>query len=196
MKSQRRNRPVGNLLFWIPVVFVVLIVVYALISAATIPNGTLIVDAKSSTRYYPEVPLNVSVTVGKETGITPYRLSVSQGTYTVVFSQMRWYQTPATRIVNVAAGQSSYIVGIYNPSVVAVSVNATRFNQTAVEVMHGVTPLAFVDHSAGDARIQSSLTGLRIFSSGQNFTYVFQKPGSYSFSIPSSGAPDLVVTVV
>lgn len=171
-------------------------VAYAVISGTGPPNGTLIVEAQSSSPYYTAPRgLNVTVEVGSQQGTTPLTLTLSQGTYTINFPPMKWYVPPPARSLNVTKGKTSYAVGTYRPILDVVSVNQSMFNSSRITALHEVTPIVFVNPTSTDVVIYSSLTGTRVISTMQNFTYLFQRSGTYTFTLPLTTSPNLVVSV-
>lgn len=196
MKGQKRRHRLGTLLFFIPVLLVLALVAYAIIDTSGLRNGTLVVKAQTSTRYYPAEYLNVSVSVAGRSGITPFTLSLPQGTYIVSFPAQRWFSSPPSRTVNVTGGGTSYVVGVYDPIPVLVSVSQSGFNVTSVTVLHKATPLTWVNPSPSYEVLTSSLTGRIIVAPLQNYTYVFQSIGTFAFSIFGASSPELIVTSV
>jgi hypothetical protein len=194
MKAKKRGKRFGALAFFIPIVLIVAVIAYAIISGTASPMGTLVVKAQSSSRYYSPVGLNASVTVGTRSGVTPLTLSLAAGVYTVTFSSLPWYSTPSAREITVLGGQSSYAVGVYDPLVRVVSIDQNRFNNTSLSAMHGVTPIVFVNHMSSSVVLESDLTGNIPIRSSQNFTYVFQGAGTFGFTL-SGNTQELTVVV-
>jgi hypothetical protein len=194
LKGRKKGDRYGTLVFLIPVILVVSLAAYAVFDATLSQDGTLIVRAQTSAKYYPTEYLNVTVSVTGKSGITPFTISLPQGTYTVTFPSERWFTSPASRTVNVTARSDSFVVGVYNPIPVTVSVNQTKFNTTAISVLHKVTPVTWVNPTNNYDVISSALTGRIIIAPMQNYTYVFQESGSYSFSI--IGVASYVLQVV
>jgi len=195
MKGRRKRGRFGTLLFVLPIVIIAFIVAYQLFSATYFNSGTLVVEAQSSGRYYQAVGLNVSVRVDTRGGTTPLLLSLTQGTYTVVFSTIQWYSTPSPRSVGVLAGKTSYALGVYDPVLKVVSIEGSQFNATTVSVRHGVTPLVLINKMSGFAVVQGLPTGTIIIQSAKNFTHVFQNAGTYSLTLFGTSAQDLTVAV-
>jgi hypothetical protein len=134
------------------------------------------------------------VAIGTVSGTTPMTLSLSQGSYTVTFSALAWYTTPPPKYVTVLSGKDSYAVGVYDPIVEYVSVGGGQFNRTSLAVEHGVTPVVWVNPSSEDQIIFSQLTGRVEVPPMQNFTYVFQQKGTFTFSFPLNSSPSLEIT--
>lgn len=196
MSRKQSHRRLGTLLFVLPIALLVALVAYQILVGATgTPSGTLIVEAQSSSRYYPAIALRVAVTVGSTTGYTPLTLTLTQGTYNVTYSDVKWFVTPPLKSITVSSGKSAYAVGVYNPIVEAVSVTPDQFSTTQVNALHGVTPVVWVNHSSDDVVMDSTPTGRIIIAPSQNYTYVFQSAGSFEFSLPLSSAPGMVVDV-
>jgi hypothetical protein len=196
MKGRSRNKRLGTMLFFIPIVLVLALVGYAIIDTTTFRDGTLIVRAQTSNRYYPVEYLNVSVSVSGKSGITPFHISLSPGTYTVRFPSQQWFTSPSSRTVNVTAGGTSFVVGVYNPIPVSVSLDQGKFNTSAVSVLHRVTPLIWINLSSDYEVITSDLTGRIIIAPMQNYTYVFQSQGTFAFSFVGISSPDLTVSAI
>jgi hypothetical protein len=196
LKGRKRSDRFGTLLFVIPVVLVVALAAYAVFNATLSQDGVLIVRAQTSSNYYPAEYLNVAVSVAGKSGTTPFNITLPQGTYTVTFPSQRWFTPPASRTINVTARGDSFVVGVYDPIPVTISVNETKFNTTAISVLHKVTPVIWVNPTPQYDVISSTLTGRIIIAPMQNYTYVFQESGSYSFSIIGSASPSLQVVSV
>jgi hypothetical protein len=195
MKRHTAKRRLGILLFLVPLIIIGTIIAYQLVQGTYSQTGTLIVRAQSSARYYRSVGLNVSATVGVASGVTPFELELTQGTYKVKFSEQKWYHTPSERLVNVPRGVTSYVVGVYDPIVETVSVSHNMFNSTELIAMHGVTPVVWVNGMSDFVVISSDLTGRVSIAPSQNFTYIFQKAGVFTFSLPLTSAQELSVKV-
>jgi hypothetical protein len=194
MKAKRRGNRFGALVFFVPIVLIVAVIGYAVISGTASPKGTIVVTAQSSSRYYTPIELNASVTVGTASGVTPFRLLLASGIYKVTYSSLPWFSTPYARDISVIGSQSSYAVGVYDPLVRVVSIDQNHFNTTSVSALHGVTPVAFVNQMSNSVILESDVTGNIPIRPSQNFTYVFQGAGSFDFTL--SGTTQLVLTVV
>jgi hypothetical protein len=182
------------LLFFIPIVLVLALVAYAIFDTTTFRNGTLVVNAETSNRYYSVRYLNVSVSVSGKPGITPLTLSLSQGTYTVSFASQQWFRSPQSRTVVLGAGQTSYVVGVYDPNPVLIAINQGAFNASKVAVMHGFTPLILINPTPDYQVVSSSFTGRIFIAPFQNYTYIFQTRGTFAFSLVGTHSPELTVT--
>ena len=196
MKGKGKNRWLGNLLFLIPLVLVVALVAYAIIDTTSFQNGTLIVEAQTSARYYPAQALHFPVSVSGVAGTTPYTVTLTAGTYTVNFPSEHWFVSPDSRTVSLPAGVTSYVVGTYDPIQVIVSVDQGHFNTSSIQVLHGITPVVWVNPSSNYEVISSDLTGRLSVLPLQNYTYIFSSQGIFTFSFAGTASPSLVVTAV
>lgn len=203
MKGRKRRGRFGTLLFAVPILIVIVVVAYQLISVTYFNSGTLIVQAQSSARYYPGVFLNVSVTVaavsgnsGTQEGQTPLTLSLTQGAYTIAFPQVEWYSVPQSRMVNILAGKTSYAIGVYDPVLKGVAIVGNQFNATTISAEHGVTPVVWINKMSGNAIVRGGPGGEFTIQPTMNYTYVFQTPGSYTLTLFGVQAPVLNIQVV
>ncbi len=195
MKRAKKRNPIGTLLFLIPIIVVSGVVAYAVVTGAGSTNGTLVVEAQSMSKYFPAKALTVTASVGSHTSVTPYNLTLTQGAYTVTFAAIQWYTAPPPKAVDVIAGRASFAVGAYQPIIDAVSVRGDQFNVTSLGAMHGVTPVIWVNPTSDFVTISGSPLGRVSIAPTQNFTYIFQQPGTYGFEIVGSSSPNLVVKV-
>ena len=195
MRRRRKGDRLGKLLFLIPSVLIAAVVVYAAVLGTASTDGTLVVSAQSSSRYYPAQDLNAAASVGGHQGTTPFNVTLSQGPYTVTFQPLRWYTTPAGKALNVSAGRTSFAVGIYRPILDVVSASPKMFNVSNIEAMHNVTPVVLENPTDAYVTVYSVPTGTVAIPPMQNFTYVFRQSGTFAFSLPLSSSPSLVVTV-
>jgi hypothetical protein len=196
MRRSKKDGRIGTLLFLIPILLVVALVAYALVGTSTFRNGTLTVEAQTSSTYYQSRPLNESVSISGMKGITPFTVSLAQGTYVVTFASASWFSSPPQRVVNVTGGTHSFVVGTYSPIPVHVSVSSNRFNATRIQAMHAVTPVVWENLVNDYTVITSTLTGEVIIPPLQNYTYVFQRTGTFYFSFPSDPTSNIAVEVV
>jgi len=196
MKGRGKKSRFGTLVFLIPILLVVALVAFAVIDRISLQNGTLIVEAQTSAKYYPAQALDVPVSVAGKAGTTPYTLTLSAGAYTVNFPTTKWFVAPHSRTVNLTAGGTSYVVGTYSPIPVFVSVDQDHFNTTSIEVLRAITPVTWVNPSSSYEVISSNLTGRLFIPPMQNYTYVFSSQGTFAFSFVGTISHELVVTVV
>ena len=70
-----------------------------------------------------------------------------------------------------------------------------EFNQTRITAKHGVTPIVWINPSAEDQFISSQLTGRIEILPMQNYTYVFQESGTFTFFFPLVNSTNLQVSV-
>ena len=89
-KQGRRQKSLGRLVFFIPVVVIALVVVVGIVYSTTTQSGTLIVVAYSSGRYSPQVALHPRVEVGAQTSTAPFKRTLPDGTYAVTYEPVAW----------------------------------------------------------------------------------------------------------
>jgi len=191
--NKKRSVPFGRLVFFIPLVIVLLLILFAFLSGSTSSTGILLVSAQSSDNA--ATPLRVTATVQSTTSTTPFNLSLTQGTYVVNFGGLAWYTAPPAKTILVPAGKTVYSVGVYEPLERFVAISNGAFNQTAVTALHGVTPVVWVNEEGSPLLL--NIQGLKPVSlqAGQNYSYVFQSAGKYTYSIHGFAA-DGEVTVL
>lgn len=194
MKSKKKRRNYGPLYFFVPIVLIVAVIAYAVISGLSSQTGTLSVRAQTSSRYYSARPLNATVSVSNTYGVSPLTLMLTQGSYTVTFYALKWFATPPPKIVNVMTSTNSYAIGVYNPLIRVVTITTSGFNATQVTALHSITPVAWINHLGANAVLESSATGNVLIPPSQNFTYVFSNPGFVSFTL-ATGTASLTVVV-
>jgi hypothetical protein len=182
-KRRRHPRPVDRLVFFIPIVAIVIVVAFALYSTVSSQSGTLVVEAWTSGRYSPSVQLHVLATVGTMTGLTPFNLSLGQGMYTMSWSAQDWYHSPPPRSILVVGGKVQYSLGIYNPVLRVVSVTPEGFNSTAISALHGVTPVVWVNRGSGYTLLLIDTLGNVVLQPSENFTHVFPSTGTFHFEL-------------
>jgi hypothetical protein len=195
MKARGRKGRFGAIFFIAPAVIISLAVVYAILSSTFNTTGTLIVSAQTSGRYYAPVWLNVTAQVGTRSGVTPLHLSLQQGPYIVQFSQEPWFYPVASRGVQLPAGQTAYVVGVYDPVARTVLIQGGQFNGTQITAFHAITPVIFVNKMSSSVLIQIEQRGNISVPSGGNYTYVFPVSGSFAVTMPGSGSSTLTVSV-
>ena len=195
MKTSRKRARRGRLVFLIPIVLVIALIAYAVVIGSASPYGTLVVGAQTSGRYFQAFGLNASADIGGHTGTTPFSLSLSQGTYTVVYGNLPWFSTPPAKSVTVLPGKTAYAIAEYNPLVESVAIQNGKFNQTALGAEHGVTPVVWVNGMGTSVSLYSNETGSISILPMQNFTHVFTSPGTYLFSVSPKALPSLTIVV-
>jgi hypothetical protein len=188
VKRGKRARRWGRLAFFLPVIAVLAIVAFALLSNQGGQAGTLIVEAQSSSRYYPAVMLSATATVSSSKGTTPFNVSLTAGQHQVTYSSITGYYTPSPRTVTVEGGKTGYSIGVYDPIPKMISITPSGFNQTTISALHGITPVFWVNRSGTYQILQLQPVGKVELQAGQNFTYVFQQAGSFAFSLILSNA--------
>ncbi len=195
LKRSRRSGKFGAFLFFAPMVVLLLIVVIGFISYESSVTGTLVVEAVSSGRYSPAVSLHATATVGTITYLTPFNLTLSSGVHTILFGSLNWYLAPHSKSVTVLGGKTAYAVGTYLPVVRVVTFTQAGFNSTSITALHGVTPVVWINKGAsGMTLVVAQNTRVYLLPS-QNYTTVFQSPGTYSFSLYGTGFGGVVSSV-
>lgn len=195
MKRRKRGGRFGTLLFLVPTIVVLALVIFAVLYTVSFQNGTLIVNAQTSSKYYQPKFLNVSASVSGRLGTTPYNLSLAPGTYTVSFSQRAWFYTPAERVVSLPGGKTAYAVGVYDPIVRTVLMTGDSFNSSNVSAEHGITPVIFINQMKDSVLIQSIPTGRVNIPPAGNFTFVFPQAGRYSVYMTLAPSANVTISV-
>lgn len=181
VKRSKRSRRLGTLIFFIPVVVVLALVVFAVVEAVFLNNGTLEVTAMSSGPYSSPVPLEAPASVNGVSMTTPFNLSLGQGSYTVTFGSLRWYNTPKPVSVTVPRGTIAYALGSYTPTVRHVALSGTTFNGTSTTALHGVTPVVWINTTGNDEVLESAQFSTRDILPGQSYAMVFPTSGTFTF---------------
>ena len=184
----RTSSKAGRLLFFIPIAALAFLVVFGLLGASSTRDGTLVVEAVSSGRYAPPVPLHVSATVDGKSAGTPFNVTLPAGKYTVVYNSTRWFNTPDARPVVLAGGATGYAIGTYLPVVMSIGITQGGFNSTAVTALHSITPVVWVNLGAKAVELQIEGVGTVRIPPSLNFTHVFQSQGSFGFFLVNSSA--------
>jgi plastocyanin len=187
LKRGKKHSRLGGLVFFIPTVIILGIVAFGVFSYISTRSGTLEVEAMSSARYEPSVQLHPLVTVNGMSTKSPFNVTLPEGEYTVVFGNMSWYTTPASRSVVVSGGETQFAVGVYDPVVRVISMSSVGFNSTSVTAEHGLTPVIWVN--VGENAFTLNIQGLARISlnPGENYTTIFSTQGTFSYSILNSG---------
>ena len=171
----------GRLVFFIPILIVLLLVAFALWSGATGTSGVLMVRAQSASSASTSLPASVSV--NGETSTVPFNLTLAQGSYVVTFNPLGWYTAPPPETVVVPAGKTSYAVGVYTPVERVVAISNDGFNQTSITALHGVTPVVWVNEAGSPVVLDVQGVKAVPLEAGQNYTQVFQSAGKFAYSI-------------
>jgi hypothetical protein len=195
LNRKRQRRRFGGLVFFVPTVLAVAVVAFAIVSFLSVQNGTLVVEASSSGRYSPPVPLHPHVTVDGTTEVSPFNVTLPQGTYTVTFGEVAWYATPPPRTVVVSGGKSQFAVGVYSPILREIAITSSGFNSTAVTALHGVTPVVWVNLSHDSVVLDIKNLNVITIGPGGNFTKIFPTEGSFDFSLLDTGFNGTVESV-
>ena len=161
------------------------IVGFALLSGVSGNSGLLTVRAQSSGAA-PIQLQGVTASVNGYTGTTPFNISLSQGQYIVTFGPANWFHEPSPKSVSISKGLTQYAVGVYIPIVRAISITGSGFNQTKVSGYHGVTPFIWINTQGSPQQLVIQNVVRLTLSPGQNYTHVFDSPGTYYYSVPTS----------
>lgn len=178
-----RSRRLGRLVFFVPIVALVLLLAVGLISYVSSESGTLVVVAESAGRYSSGVQLHVTVTVGSSTGTTPANFTLPAGYYTVTYGAAAWYVTPSSRNTTVSGGKTQYAVGLYSPALKVIGVTDGGFNVTAVSALHEVTPVIWVNVGSSAVTMDINSLGRVSLYPSQNYTHVFPASGTFYYDI-------------
>jgi hypothetical protein len=140
--------------------------------------------------------LNLTAQVGSKSGLTPFHLLLTPGTYTILFPQEPWLYAPSSRTVEVPAGQTSYVVGVFSPIVREILIRDGQFNATTVTAFHQLTPLVFVNNMGNVVQLQIDSGNSYRVPPGGNLTYVFSQKGTFPVSLQGViGTPTVNVSV-
>jgi plastocyanin len=75
---------------------------------------------------------------------------------------------------------------VYTPIARAISITDSGFNQTKVSGFHGVTPFTWINFQDSPQQLVIQNVVRLTLSPGQNYTHVFDSPGTYYYSVPAS----------
>ena len=106
-----------------------------------------------------------------------------QGSYAVVFPQVKWYVAAANETVYLPGGKTAYAIGTYVATKDVIGVSEGGFNQSKVAALHGVTPVEWVNAGAGYVTIEVTGIGNIVLGPGGSYTTTFPSPGQYSYAI-------------
>jgi plastocyanin len=188
-KSKSRHNPwITKLFFVLPILIIVILVVYAYVNLNS--PGILMIRAQTSSG----AQLQVTAIVNGMSGETPWTLTLGQGTYAVTFPTIQWYYPPPSRDVTLESGQTEYAVTVYQPIAKVIAVTSSGFNSTTVTALHGTTPVVWINYGSTPAVFSGPLLGQTIIQAGQNHTYTFTTPGTYTYmALDTNGTVTVVV---
>jgi len=196
LQARRKKRRFENLVFFIPIIVIVIAVTYQVLTSTYFGSGTLIVSAQTSGEYYTAKWLNVTAEVGVYAkGTTPIHASLPQGTYTVQFSPQAWFYTPPERTVSLPPGKTAYVVGVYDPIVRTVLIASNKFNSSLVSAGRDVTPVMFINMMSDNVLIQSLPSGRVSIPPAGNTTIVFPQTGRYLVYMPLVTDANVTISV-
>jgi hypothetical protein len=187
VSKKHNSKTIGRILFFIPVIAVLALVVFAVVTVLSSQSGTLVVEAVSSGRYSPSMQMHVEVTVGSSTQITPFNFTLSQAEYTVIYGSVYWYVTPPTRSLFVSNGKTTYAIATYIPVARAITITDAGFNSTSVTAMHGITPVVWINRGSSVVVLEVNSVGRIPLNPLQNYTTVFPNSGTFNFDIFNTG---------
>jgi hypothetical protein len=176
------------------VIIILGLIVFAVAELEFFSNGTLEIRAETSGKYFSPKALAVTASVAGNQGTTPFNATLSQGSYTVNFGQIRWFKTPQPVSATVLKGTVVFADGIYNPIVRTIAIAGTSFNVSAVSAFHGVTPIVWLNTSDQNAILQCPQFRTQVILPHQNFTQVIDVAGSYAFTL-ENGSTNMTAVV-
>lgn len=185
--GRSRSRRFGRIVFFVPIAVVLALVVIGLLSVTSITTGTLVVETISSDRYSPSIQLHASVSVGSTGRTSPFNLTLSQGSYTVVYGALPWYVTPVPRSLFLPNGRTEYAIGTYTPILRGIAITPNGLNSTDITAEHGVTPVVWINERSTVSVLVISDIGRIPLNPSQNYTMVFSSQGSFFFDIFNTG---------
>jgi hypothetical protein len=163
--------------------------------------GELVVQAKAldmhASRRGQYIELSVRATVEGLTRATPFSLKLTPGTYLVSFEPLPWYRQLNPQVsVSLPAGATAYAIGLYEPIARVIAITEAGFNVTKVTALHAVTPVIWINAVGNVSVLNVQPYGRVVLLPGQNFTWVFDEPGTYLyyllFSPSVSGSVEVV----
>jgi len=148
--------------------------------------GELVVQAKAldmhPMRKGQYIDLSVQATVEGVTKVTPFTLKLAPGTYLVSFSPLPWYRQLNPQVsVPLPAGATAYAIGLYEPMARVIAVTEGGFNVTKVNALHGITPVVWINLGSNFTVLNVQPLGRVVLRPGENFTWVFDEPGTYAY---------------
>ena len=162
-------------------------IAYIVFSSTFAPPGTLVVRAGSDGS-----PLSVTFSLQGVQGSTPMNFSLSGGSYTVDFSNLTWYSSPSPVTIVVLSGQTAYAYGAYTPIPKAISIANDAFNESRVAVLHGVTPVTWVNRGENAVALVGVGFPSVTIPPGGSRTYVFPSAGTYTIEIQGTSSYDTI----
>ncbi len=189
--KQGQNRKIGNFIFFLPMIVLLGIIVLGFLTACINSDGVLVVQAQSeygrTMRY-----IQASATVDGSAGKTPFNLTLKSSTYTVTFAQIPGYRTPLPLTVPVIGGQANFALGVYKPIPEVIEVSPSGFNASEPKGIHAVTPFVWINTGSEAVQLQSNAFNV-VISPSQNYTRVFETPGTYTIFILGTDASQTVL---
>jgi hypothetical protein len=187
-KGLNRKTKVTWILFLIPIMITSIFVFYGIIISYLQPKfGTLIIKTiVLDNDQHKITELTVSVAVDGSIYRSPVNISLAPGLHKVSFFEVMGYRTPLEKFVNVLPGKEAYAIGVYTPVEFIINITKNKIvftNITNIAIIHGVTPVVFVNVSDEPVQLGSYLFDSPVLAPHQNYTKIFESPGLYRFWI-------------
>jgi plastocyanin len=186
----------GTLLFFIPIILIGGIVIYAYASLI-IPQprfGTIILKAQVSIKDSQQKEIHVYASIAGETYLTPANVSMPPGKYSISFQQVDGLKSPEGCNIDVVAGKTLYCVGEYTPIQAVVNVYSNYFEPSKVYAYSNITPVVWVNKNQNYTVLIIQPLGRIVIPPNQNFTYTYNDAGTYGFYyLFSTGHGEVVV---
>jgi hypothetical protein len=180
MKRTRRSR-LSTLIFLLPILVVVAVAAYQVLSYSSTQDGVLKVYAIDTRN---DNITGVSASINGMSVQLPYAGVLAQGDYTVTYSSVKWFITPSPKHVTVLGGRTAYAIGVYTPKPVNVAITQAGFNVSSVTVLHIITPLV-ITNTQSDYAVLTGLPGRGnvVLAPGQSFTASFNETGTFKVQV-------------
>jgi len=179
-KKSRRGR-LSTFFFLLPILVIVAVAAYQILSYSSTQNGVLKVYAIDTRN---DNLTGVGASINGVSVQLPYTAVLAQGEYTVTYSSVNWFITPSPKHVTVLAGKTAYAIGVYVPRPVNVAVTQSGFNVSSVTVLHIVTPLV-ITNAGQDYVVLTGFPGRGnvVLAGGQSFTTQFNETGTFQVQL-------------
>jgi hypothetical protein len=195
---KRRKR--GNFVFFIPIIVVGSLILFAYLHALATKNpelGVLVVRAQVQKSYAGSnqtLDIQVTFTLNGKTYTTPENLSLPAGNYSVIFQEKKGFQKPQSCTISIVPGYTTYCIASYIPIPQVINIFNGRFDQNKVFAYSGITSIIWVNKSGNSTVLYIEPIGRIILLPNQQFSYVFESDGIYYFrslSFVASGEIDV-----
>ncbi len=182
--ARRRTRKrSARLIIFLPILVLVLLIVVGYYNSTQ--PGTLVVEAivRNTNRT-----LSVQAHLSGKSITTPASIRLPQGTYNVTYSAIQWYRTPTWKYISLLSGHTAYAIGEYSPTPDVIQMTSGGFNVTAEKAKQGVTPVVWVNGSAGLLVLMGDVFDRAVLAPNQNFTYFYKDTGHFRYWIEGTSA--------